>query len=68
VLAAADQDYAAARESLDQAVRGAQLLAHDTQEIEVWAEVIYAMSRIPPYAAVAMGAAAIVQLARKQAS
>jgi hypothetical protein len=68
ILAAADQDYAGALESLDQTVNGARLLIHDWPEVEAWAEVWLALSRIPPHAALAMGAAAIVQLAKQQPS
>jgi hypothetical protein len=66
ILAAADQDYAAVSESVTLAVRGGQLLIHDMPEVQVWAEVLYAMQQIPTHAALAMGAAAIVQLAKEQ--
>ncbi len=65
LLAAADQDYAGARESLAMTVNGARLLVHDWPEVEAWAEVWLALSRIPNHAALAMGAAAIVQLAKQ---
>jgi len=63
LIAAAEQDYHAIRDDLAASVRAVRLLAAAWSEVEVFAEVYYALGQVNPRAARAMGAAAMLQIA-----
>ena len=64
MVAAAEQDYHAARDRLAVAVQGARLvLQAGDSAMEAFVEAYYALSRTDPGIAAVIGAAAIVQLA-----
>jgi hypothetical protein len=66
LVAAAERDYHGMRVSVGVAVRGARLLlAGRGWEVEAFTDVYHVLSRTDPRVAAAMGAAAIVQLAKQ---
>jgi hypothetical protein len=68
IVASAEQDYRAMCANVERAVEAAQVLVSAWSEVEAFAEVYYELSRRDPYVAKAMGAAAIIQLARASGS
>jgi hypothetical protein len=63
IIAAAELDYHALCASVSTAMHGARQVMERSSEVEAFAEVYYALTRINPRVANAMGAAAIMQLA-----
>jgi hypothetical protein len=65
-VAAAEQNYHAMRDSVSVAVRGARLvLMERNSEVEAFTDVYDMLSQTDPRVVAAMGATAIVQLARQ---